>query len=134
MPDIFCDNDDKKDSNQLYIENVIGVFIVVAFGLLIALIVAIIEFTWKSKLTSHKQVPFTSRFKNSFTSVLQSFFRSEFKNIFPKVNVHRQREREQTIAHSALETTDAFHLRTKAEGTARKSDLKEIYNTQVAWD
>ena len=54
--DINCNNDDNKDSNQLYLENVIGVFIVVAFGLLIALIVAILEFTWKSKLTSHKQV------------------------------------------------------------------------------
>jgi hypothetical protein len=55
-PDLQCDNDDKKDTNQLYIENVIGVFIVVAFGMLIAVVVALLEFTWKSKLTSHKQV------------------------------------------------------------------------------
>lgn len=54
--DIACDNDDKKDNNQLYIENVIGVFIVVAFGMLIAVVVALLEFTWKSKLTSHKHV------------------------------------------------------------------------------
>ena len=56
-PDISCDAaDDKKDSAQLNIENVIGVFIIVAFGLLFALIVAIIEFTWKTKKVLHKQV------------------------------------------------------------------------------
>ncbi len=55
--DINCDaTEDKRDSAQLYLENVIGVFIVVAFGLLIALIVAVTEFTWKSKQISHSQV------------------------------------------------------------------------------
>ena len=55
--DISCDtSDDKKDSAQLHFENVVGVFIVVAFGLLIALVTAIFEFIWKSKQTSHSQV------------------------------------------------------------------------------
>ena len=80
--DINCDNDDKKDTNQLYLENVIGVFIVVAFGLLVALLVAVLEFTWKSKLTSHKQMPFRHNFRRSFKQIVQEFFRAEFINIF----------------------------------------------------
>lgn len=58
IPDTKCENSDvQKDSaNELSFENVGGVFVVLAFGLSLALIVALLEFTWKAKQASHEQV------------------------------------------------------------------------------
>ena len=58
-PDQKCDNTDdkKKDSaNELSLANVGGVFVVLAVGLCISFIVAILEFMWKARQTSDDQV------------------------------------------------------------------------------
>ena len=48
-----CDVDDsKKDANALAIANVGGVFVVLVAGLGLSLIVAILEFVWKSRKTA----------------------------------------------------------------------------------
>ncbi len=58
IPDTKCDNsEEKKESaSELSFENVGGIFLVLAIGLIFALIVAILEFSWKAKQTSYDQV------------------------------------------------------------------------------
>ena len=58
IPEKSCDSSDEKRvmANELKLENVGGVFVVLAVGLSFALIVAVLEFTWKAKQTSHEQV------------------------------------------------------------------------------
>ena len=58
IPQKKCDNaDEKKDSaNELSFENVGGVFVVLAIGLALALLIALLEFTWKAKQSSHSHV------------------------------------------------------------------------------
>ena len=58
IPDTKCEKQDEhKDSaNELSFENVGGVFVVLAVGLALASLIAIFEFTWKAKQTSHEQV------------------------------------------------------------------------------
>ena len=56
-----CDNTDdkKKDSaNELSLANVGGVFVVLAVGLCLSFIVAILEFIWKARQTSDDNVLF----------------------------------------------------------------------------
>lgn len=58
IPEKKCESGDEKRvmANELKIENVGGVFVVLAVGLSLALIVAFLEFTWKAKQISHEQV------------------------------------------------------------------------------
>ncbi len=58
-PNQKCDayDDKKKDSaNELSLANVGGVFVVLAVGLCLSFVVAILEFVWKSKKTSDDHV------------------------------------------------------------------------------
>lgn len=131
--DINCDNDDKKDTNQLYLENVIGVFIVVAFGLLVALLVAVLEFTWKSKLTSHKQMPFRHNFRRSFKQIVQEFFRAEFINIFPKINLHKltsRREMEYEVKSGSACPDEPADFKTKKILNLKKQQQQPRVNNR----
>lgn len=58
IPEKKCeDANDKKDSaNELSFENVGGVFVVLAAGLGLAFVIALMEFTWKAKQTFHEEV------------------------------------------------------------------------------
>ena len=88
IPQKKCDNpDDKKDhANELNFENVGGVFVVLAFGLGLAFVIAFLEFTWKAKQTYHEEKSFAERFRKGFGHILSNFCETQFKNTFPKIS------------------------------------------------
>jgi hypothetical protein len=60
--------DKKKDSaSELSVANVGGIFVVLVFGLIVAFIVAILEFFWIAKKPSNDQVNFYSHTHNAFS-------------------------------------------------------------------
>jgi ionotropic glutamate receptor len=58
IPNIKCDTvEDKKESaSELSLESVGGIFLILAVGLVCALIVAVLEFSWKAKQSSYGEV------------------------------------------------------------------------------
>jgi len=90
ISDAKCDSidDKKKDSaSELSFAQVGGVFAVLAVGLCLSFVVAILEFAWKAKQTSDKKTPFTVKLKTGFKNVLDNFFKPEFENVFAKKKV-----------------------------------------------
>ena len=77
-------SDDKADSVQLHFESVIGVFIVVGFGILTAIVVAFVEFTWKSQKGQLSASFFRQGFQQDLKHTCDNFFENEFQNIFHK--------------------------------------------------
>ena len=82
-----CDSidDKKKDSaSELSFAQVGGVFAVLAVGLCLSLLVALLEFTWKAKTIADTKTPFSVMFKTGVKNILDNFFKQEFEDIFAK--------------------------------------------------
>jgi len=82
-----CDSTDdkKKDSaSELSFAQVGGVFAVLAVGLCLSFLVALLEFTWKAKTNADKKTPFSVMFRIGFRNILDNFFKQEFEDIFAK--------------------------------------------------
>ncbi|XP_066276786.1 glutamate receptor ionotropic, kainate 2-like isoform X1 [Branchiostoma lanceolatum] len=67
-----CSNDDNKEASALGVANVGGIFIVLIAGLVVGILVAIIEFIWKSRSTQErdKQISLCDQMQQQWRNIM----------------------------------------------------------------
>jgi hypothetical protein len=126
-----CDSidDKKKDSaSELSFAQVGGVFAVLAVGLCLSFVVAILEFAWKAKQTSDKKTPFPEKLKSGFKNVMDNFFKPEFENIFAKKKSFKSIKQAESRIRSESEDDDINSTPTFYQRQNSKKKNKNNFN------
>ncbi len=100
-----CDSsDDKKGSAiELSIESVGGIFVIMAVGMALSLLIASIEFLYRAKITNDKKL--SINVKNGLKKTICNFFKPKFNNPFPK-HEKEKKKYESLIIMARMESYD----------------------------
>ncbi|CAH1226185.1 GRIK2 [Branchiostoma lanceolatum] len=89
-----CSNDDNKEASALGVANVGGIFIVLIAGLVVGILVAIIEFIWKSRSTQERDKQHMQNLSDVFKGSLSmapspNFVLPTNTNIIPRLKTQK---------------------------------------------
>ena len=104
-PNQKCDSgDDKKGSAvELSIESIGGIFVIMAVGMALSLLIATIEFLHKAQITNDKHL--LIHIKNGLKQTICNFFKPKFFNPFPK-HEKEKKKYEPLILMARMESCD----------------------------